>query len=114
MALQIHGGVQPSPNVWVCDQQILPLARTTNRFIPALNFTVRRHGKSIRDRESEKFDVLTMDQHVQPTTGYANTRSEGKVSHSWLSVTAKQSWQAVRFGAPKLFAHWSDCLGRQA
>lgn len=36
-------------------------ARTTNRFIPALNFT-RRHGKSIRDRESEKFDVLTLDQ----------------------------------------------------
>lgn len=36
-------------------------ARTTNRFIPALNFT-RRHGKSIRDRESEKFDVLSLDQ----------------------------------------------------
>ncbi len=36
-------------------------ARTTNRFIPALNFT-RRHGKSIRDHEAEKFDILTLEQ----------------------------------------------------
>lgn len=36
-------------------------ARTTNRFIPALNFN-RRHGKSIRDHEAEKFDVLTLEQ----------------------------------------------------
>ena len=36
-------------------------ARTTNRFIPALNFT-RRHGKSIRDHESEKFEVLSLEQ----------------------------------------------------
>ncbi len=36
-------------------------AKTTNRFIPALNFT-RRNGKSIRDRESEKFDVLSLEQ----------------------------------------------------
>ncbi len=36
-------------------------ARTINRFIPALNFT-RRHGKSIRDHESEKFDVLSLEQ----------------------------------------------------
>lgn len=36
-------------------------SRTKNRFIPALNFN-RRHGKSIRDHEAEKFDVLTLEQ----------------------------------------------------
>jgi hypothetical protein len=35
--------------------------KTTNRFIPALNFS-RRHGKSARDHEAERFDVLTIEQ----------------------------------------------------
>ena len=36
-------------------------AKTTNRFIPTLNFN-RRHGKSARDLEAVKFDVLTLEQ----------------------------------------------------
>lgn len=36
-------------------------AKTTSRFVPALNFT-RKHGKSARDHEAERFDVLSLDQ----------------------------------------------------
>jgi len=36
-------------------------AKTTSRFVPALKFT-RKHGKSARDREAERFDVLTLEQ----------------------------------------------------
>ncbi|MDD2934024.1 MAG: hypothetical protein PHO76_09085 [Methylotenera sp.] len=36
-------------------------AAKTNRFIPTLNFN-RRYGKSIRDHESEKFEVLSLEQ----------------------------------------------------
>lgn len=36
-------------------------AKTTNRFVPTLNFT-RKHGKSARDHEAERFDVLTLEQ----------------------------------------------------
>ena len=36
-------------------------AKTTNRFVPTLNFN-RRHGKSIRDAGAGRFDVLTLDQ----------------------------------------------------
>ncbi|MHA4875005.1 hypothetical protein, partial [Enterococcus faecium] len=36
-------------------------AKTTNPFVPPLNFA-RKHGKSARDNEAERFDVLTLEQ----------------------------------------------------